>query len=146
MAQIKIYGVILRTSLTIADTSKKVIDVCTEYLSHAKNAPKEFQTIIENLHDLAGTTKRLESFAKSREERHELEVGFNQWQTPLRRLDGYAKDLVRIVERQDLKLGIFHEIGFRTRWPTAWREVQPLLVKIEREKNKLHQAVAMDGV
>ena len=137
---------VLATSLTIADTSKKVIDVCTEYLSHAKNAPKEFQTIIEDVHDLAGTIERLENFAKSREERHQIEVGFNQWQTPLRRLDGYAKDLVRIVERQDLKYGIFHEIGFRTRWPTAWREVQPLLGKIEIEKNKLHLAVAMEGV
>lgn len=137
---------VLGTSLTVADSSKRVIDVCTEYLSHAKNAPKEFQTIIEDIHDLAGTIKRLESFSRSREGRRELEVGFDQWQTPLRRLDGYAKDLVKIVERQDLKIGIFHELGFRTRWPTAWREVQALLVKIEREKNKLHLAAAMDGV
>ena len=137
---------VLGTSLTVADSSKRVIDVCTEYLSHAKNAPKEFQTIIEDIHDLAGTIKRLESFSSSSEGRREVEVAFNEWQNPLRRLDGYAKDLVKIVERQDTKIGIFHELAFRTRWPIAWREVQALLVKIEREKNKLHLAAAMDGV
>ena len=137
---------VLGTSLTVAVSSMRVIDVCTEYVSHAKNAPKEFQTIIEDIHDLAGTIKRLENFSRSKEGRRELETGFDQWQTPLRRLDGYGKDLVKIVERQDLKIGIFHELAFRTRWPTAWREVQALLVKIEREKNKLHLAAAMDGV
>ena len=136
----------LGTSLTVADSSKRVIDVCTEYLSHAKNAPKEFQTIIEDIHDLTGTIKKLESFSRSKERRRELEGGFDQWQTPLRRLDGYGKDLVKIVERQNLKIGIFHELAFRTRWPIAWREVQALLVKIEREKNKLHLASAIDGV
>ncbi|KAK0512956.1 hypothetical protein JMJ35_004973 [Cladonia borealis] len=73
-------------------------------------------------------------------------MGFNEWQNPLRRLEGYAKDLKKIVERQDTNIGIFHELAFRTRWPAAWREVQALLAKIEREKNKLHLAVAMDGV
>ena len=137
---------VLAASLTVADSSKRVIDVCTEYLSHARNAPKEFQTIIEDIHDLTGTIKRLESFSRSEEGRRELHTGFDQWQTPLIRLDGYAKDLVNIVERQDLKIGIFHELGFRTRWPTAWREVQALLVKIEKEKNKLHLAAAIDGM
>ena len=137
---------VLAASLTVADSSKRVIDVCTEYLSHAKNAPKEFQTIIEDIHDLTGTIKKLESFSRSKEGRRELDVGFDQWKTPLIRLDGYAKDLVKIVERQDLKIGIFHELGFRTRWPTAWREVQALLVRIEREKNKLHLAAAIDGM
>ena len=137
---------LLAASLTVADSSKKVIDVCTEYLSHAKNAPKEFQTIIEDIHDLTGTIKRLETFSKSKEGCSELDQGFDQWQTPLRRLDEYAKHLVNIVARQDLKIGMFHELGFRARWPTAWREVQSLLDKIEREKNKLHLAAAMDGV
>lgn len=137
---------LLAASLTVADSSKKVVDVCTEYISHAKNAPKEFQTIIEDIHDLTGTIKRLETFSKSKEGRSELDQGFDQWQTPLRRLDEYAKHLVKIVERQDLKIGIFHELGFRARWPITWREVQALLDKIEREKNKLHLATAMDGV
>ena len=137
---------LLAASLTVADSSKKVIDVCTEYISHAKNAPKEFQTIIEDIHDLTGTIKRLETFSKSKEGRSELDQGFDQWQTPLRRLDEYAKDLVKIVERQDLKIGIFHELGFRARWPIARGEVEALLFKIEREKNKLHLAAAMDGV
>ncbi len=137
---------VLAASLTVADSSMKVIDVCTEYLSHAKNAPKEFQTIIEDIHDLTGTIKRLESFSGSREGRSELDQGFDQWQTPLKRLDGYAEGLVKIIERQDLKIGLFHELGFRARWPKTWREVDSLLIKIEREKNKLHLATAMDGM
>ena len=137
---------IVTGSLTVADSSKKVIDLCTEYLSHAKNAPKEFQTVIEDIHDLTGTIKKLESFSRSREGAIELYQGFDQWQTPLKRLDGYAKDLVNTIQRQDLQIGFFHELGFRTRWPTAWREVQALLVKIEREKSKLHLAAAIDGV
>ena len=136
---------LLAASLTVADSSKKVIDVCTEYISHAKNAPKEFQTIIEDIHDLTGTIKRLESFSRSKEGRSELKGGFDQWQTPLKRLNEHTKALVEVVERQDLKTGMFHEYGFRIRWPPAWRKVQALLVKIEMEKNKLHLAVAMDG-
>ena len=136
---------IVASSLTVADSSKKIIDVCTNYLSHAKNAPKEFQNIIEDVHDLVGTIKKLESFSRSNEGSKELKQGFDQWQTPLKRLDGYSKDLVKILERQDLKIGLFHELGFRTRWPTAWRNVQALLVRIEREKSKLHLAVALDG-
>lgn len=136
---------IVAGSLTVADSSKKVIDICTDYLSHAKNAPKEFQNIIEDIHDLVGTIKKLESFSKSREGPSELNQGFDQWQTPLKRLDVYAKVLVNVIKRQDLKIGLFHELGFRTRWPTAWREVQALLVKIEREKSKLHLAAAIDG-
>ena len=136
---------ILASSLTVADSSKKIIDVCTDYLSHAKNAPKDFQTVIEDVHDLTGTINKLESFSKSKVGASELNQGFDQWQTPLKRLDKHAKDLVKIIERQDLKIGLFHELGFRTRWPTAWREVQALLVKIEREKSKLQLAVAIDG-
>ena len=136
---------VLAGSLTVVDSSKRVIDICTNYLSHAKNAPKQFQTVIEDVHDLTGTINKLECFAKSREGRSELDEGFDQWLTPLKRLDLYANDLVRIIERQDLKIGLFHELGFRTRWPTAWREVQALLVKIEREKSKLHMAAAIDG-
>ena len=136
---------ILASSLTVADSSKKIIDICTDYLSHAKNAPEEFQTVIEDVHDLTGTISKLESFSRSKEGSSELNQGFDQWQTPLKRLDGYAKDLFKIIERQDLKIGLFHELGFRTRWPTARREVQALLVKIEREKSKLHLAAAIDG-
>ena len=136
---------VLAGSLTVVDSSKRVIDICTNYLSHAKNAPKQFQTVIEDVHDLTGTINKLECFSKSREGRSELDEGFDQWQTPLKRLDLYANDLVKIIERQDLKIGLFHELGFRTRWPTAWREVQTLLVKIEREKSKLHLAAAIDG-
>ena len=136
---------VLASCLTVADSSKKVIDLCTGYLSHAKNAPKELQTIIEDIHDLTGTIKKLESFSRSQEGSSELDQGFDQWQTPLERLDLDAKTLVRIIERQDLKIGLFHELGFRTRWPIAWREVQALLVKIEREKSKIHLAVAIDG-
>ena len=102
--------------------------------------------MLDDIHDLTGTIKRLESFSKSKEGRSELDQGFDQWQTPLKRLDGYVKDLLKIVERQDLKIGVFHELGFRTRWPIAWREVQALLVKIDGEKNKLHLAAALDGV
>lgn len=136
---------ILAGSLTVADSSKRVIDICTDYLSHAKNAPKQFQTVIEDVHDLSGTIKKLESFSRSREGGTQLHQGFDQWLIPLRRLDEYAKELVNVIERQDLKIGLFHELGFRTRWPTAWREVQALLVKIEREKSKLHLAAAIDG-
>ena len=117
---------IVASSLTVADSSKKVIDVCTDYLSPAKNAPKEFQNIIEDVHDLVGTINKLESYSRSRYGGSELNQDFDQWQTPLKRLDLYANDLVKIVERQDLKIGLFHELGFRTRWPTACREVQAL--------------------
>ena len=136
---------IVASSLTVADSSKKVIDVCTDYLSHAKNAPKEFQNIIEDVHDLVGTINKLESYSRSKYGGSELNQDFDQWQTPLKRLDLYANDLVMIIERQDLKIGLFNELGFRTRWPTAWREVQALLAKIEREKIKLHLAAAIDG-
>ena len=101
--------------------------------------------MIEDIHDLTGTIKKLESFSRSREGDSELGEGFDQWQTPLKRLDGYAEDLVKIIEQQDLKIGRFHELRFRTLWPIAWREVQALLVKIEREKSKLHLAAAIDG-
>ena len=53
---------VLAASLTVADSSKRVIDVFTEYLSHAKNAPRELQTIIEDIHDMTGTINKLESF------------------------------------------------------------------------------------
>ena len=136
---------ILASSLTVADTSKRIIDICTDYLSHAKNAPKQLQTVIEDVHDLIGTINKLECFSKSREGRSELDEGFDQWKTPLQRLFSYVRDLVNIIERQNLKIGLLHELGFRARWPTAWREVQALLVKIEREKSKLHLAAAIDG-
>lgn len=55
---------ILCSILTIADASKKVLDICAEYVAHARNAPKELQTLVEDVHALTGTMKRLDSLAK----------------------------------------------------------------------------------
>ena len=56
---------VLCSILTITDASKKTLDVCTEYVAHARNAPKELQTLIEDVHALNGTMKRLDKLAKS---------------------------------------------------------------------------------
>ena len=136
---------ILASALAIADASKKVIDVCTDYVKHAKNAPKEFQTIIEDIHDLNGTIKKIESVSKVDIEAHSSAQGYDQFHVPLSRLEEHAKDLVNTITRQDLKIGLLHEIGFRARWPSTWRKAQELLEKIEREKSKVHLATAIDG-
>ena len=89
---------ILASALTILDASKKVVDVCTDYVKHAKNAPKELQTIIEDIQDLNGTVKRIESVSR-------VQIGaiisrpdhYDQFRVPLLRLQGYAQDLVDTI-------------------------------------------------
>ena len=136
---------ILASTLAIADASKKVIDVCTDYVKHAKNAPKEFQTMIEDIHDLSGTVKKIEDLSRSVPGTSRNVEGYDQLTIPLTRLKGYIRSLVDSIDRQDLRLGMFHELSFRARWPSTWRKFQDLLEKIEKEKNKIHLATAVDG-
>lgn len=56
---------ILCSILTIADASKSVLKLCIDYVDHAKNAPKELQTVIDDVHALNGTLHSLDTLAKS---------------------------------------------------------------------------------
>ncbi len=137
---------LLCSILTIADASKKVSDVCTYYISHAKNAPKELQIIIDDLSALTKTVKKLDQVAKSVQKTDATIKQLTEWDVPLKRLDGYTEDLNNLINRQDMKIGLFHEIAFRTRWPSAWREAQTCLVGISREKHHLHLETTIYGV
>ena len=128
---------ILCSILTITDASKKTLDVCTEYVAHARNAPKELQTLIEDVHALNGTMKRLDNLAKSAKRTTENTEQFNQWELPLARIKNYAKTLVQLILEQDMKIGIIHELKFRARWPQNWRFAEILLSRIKSEMNSL---------
>ena len=140
---------ILASALAIADASKKVIDVCTDYVKHAKNALKEIHAIIHDIHDLVATVKKIESLSKSLLETSVSAQGYDQeydqFAVPLIRLKEYIIALVNAINRQDLRIGVFHELGFRARWPATWRKLQDLLPKIDKEKSKVHLATAIDG-
>ena len=138
---------IIASTLTVADASKSVISACSTYLKHAKNAPKELQLLVEDLEDLSVTIKKLDELAKSRWVPGQgLDPEFAEWKVPLDRLVDYATRLKDLIEKQDLRLGIFRELTFRALWPKTWKDVQSLLTKIEKEKNKLHLATAIEGV
>lgn len=128
---------ILCSILTIADASKKVLDVCAGYVAHARNAPKELQTLIEDAHALNGTMKRLDSLAKSSKRTARYPDQFDQWQLPLKRITEYATGLDQLISKQDMKVGILHELKFRARWPQNWRVVDSLLQNIKVEKSEL---------
>ena len=128
---------ILCSILTITDASKKTLDVCTEYVAHARNAPKELQTLIEDVYALNGTMKRLDSLAKSAKRTTENAEQFDLWELPLARIKKYAKDLAQLILEQDMKIGILHELKFRARWSHNWRYAENLLTHIRSEKNSL---------
>ena len=140
---------ILCSILTISDASKKVLDVCTEYIAHAKNAPKEFQAIIHEVHALNGTMKRLDNLAKSARRTSQNADQFDEWELPLKRLKSYAEELVEFItgltSRQELKIGLFHELRFRTRWSHHWRAANRLLCDIRREKDEFQFAAQVYG-
>ena len=103
--------------------------------------------LIEDLDDLTVTIKKLEDIAKSRWTSSDPIAGqLEEWEVPLDRLLEYARSVKQVVYKQDLKMGIFHELSFRALWPKAWKELQSLLTKIDKEKNKLHFATAIEGV
>jgi len=118
---------LLCSILTVADASKKVSDVCTYYMSHAKNAPKELQTIIDDLSALTKTIKKLDQVAKSVRKNDWAAKQLDEWDVPLRRLQVGLGHLDKLINRQDTRIGGFHEFVFRTRWPSAWREARGLL-------------------
>lgn len=136
---------ILCSILTIADASKKILDVCTDYVTHAKNAPKELQTIIEDVDALNGTMKKLDSLAKSARRTSANAYQFDQWELPLTRVKGHAKDLVKLISQQDMKTGLMHELKFRASWPKTWRSANSLLQGIRSEKNELQLATSVHG-
>lgn len=136
---------VLCSILTIADASKKVSDVCTYYVAHAKNAPKELQTVIEDIHALNGTMKKLDSLAKSAKRTCDSAWQFDQWELPVTRIEKYAKDLVQLISQLDMRVGFFHELGFRARWARGWRAIESLLTKIRTEKDELRLAESMRG-
>jgi Zn-dependent oligopeptidase len=137
---------LLCSILTIADASKKVSDVCTYYISHAKNAPKELQTITDDLSALTKTIRKLDQLAKSVLKDDATAKQLSEWDVPLRRLNGYTENLSNLINRQDMKIGLFHEIAFRTRWPSAWKEARGLLGDISFEKHNLHLETTIYGV
>jgi len=137
---------ILCSILTIADSSKNVLDVCKYYVSHAKNAPKELHRIIEDVNALEQTVRKLDRVAKSARRTAETSGQFDEWNVPLKRLEGHSKDLTKIIDRQDMKTGFFHELTFRARWPSAWREIRGLLSGISSEKQNIHLETTIYGL
>ena len=138
----------IASTLAVADATKSVISACHKYIKHAKNAPKELRLLVEDLEDLNVTIKKLDEIAKSQWSLHATPIDptLNEWRVPLIRLVDYASRVKGVLDKQDLKLGVFHEIPFRALWPKAWKEIQILLANIEKEKNKLHLATAIEGV
>ena len=136
---------ILCSILTITDASKKTLDVCTEYVAHARYAPKELQTLIEDVHALNGTMKRLDNLAKSAKRTTKTAEQFNRWELPLARINKYAKDLGQLISEQDMKIGRLHELNFRARWPYHWRIAGKLLARIRSEKYGLQFETCMYG-
>ena len=138
---------IIASVLTVVDASKTVIAACSTYIAHARTAPKELQLLVEDLEDLNRTIRKLDELAKSRWVRgQELASEFQEWDVPLDRIRQYANVLKGLIEKQDLRLGTFRELTFRALWPKTWKEVQTLLVKIDKEKSKLQFATAIEGV
>ena len=136
---------ILCSILTITDASKKTLDVCTQYVAHARNAPKELQTLIEDVRALNGTMKRLDNLAKSAKRTTDNADQFDGWELPLLHINEYAKDLGQLISEQDMKTGRLHELYFRARWPHNWRIAGKLLAQIKSEKDRLHLETCIRG-
>ena len=137
---------ILCSILTIAEASKKVLSACTYYVSHAKNAPKELKTVIEDVKALSRTTGELDRVAKSVRRSAVTCTQLDEWDVPLKRLENYVRDLLKVIDRQDMQIGVFHELAFRARWPSTWKEVRELLASIMREKQNIHLETTIYGV
>ena len=136
---------ILCSILTIADSSKKVLDVCTEYVHHARNAPKELHTLIEDVHALNGVLKWVDNFTKSVPQK-ENEPEFDFWELHLKRINEHAQDLVQLISKLDMKIGLLHEMKFRARWSHNWRGVNTVLGNIKAEKAELQLVTSLHGV
>ena len=136
---------ILCSILTITDASKKTLDVCTEYIAHARKAPKELQTLIEDVHALNGTMKRLDNLAKSAKRATENTEQFDLWELPLARINKCAQDLGQLISEQDMRIGRLHELNFRARWPYHWRNAAKLLARIKSEKDRLQLETCIHG-
>ena len=136
---------ILCSILTIADTSMKVLGVCTEYVRHARNAPKELHTLIEDVHALNALMRWVDNFIKSVPQK-DNECEFDFWELHLKRINEHAQNLVRLISKQDMKIGLLHEMRFRARWSHDWRAVSTLLDKIKAEKAELQLVTTLSGV
>ena len=136
---------ILCSILTIADASKKVLDVCTEYVQHARNAPKELHTLIEDVHSLNGVMKRFDNMVKSVPKDGNYRY-FEFWELHLKRINEDTQKLVHLISEQDMKIGLFHEMRFRARWLHNWRAANTLLGNIKAEKAELQLLTSVYGV
>ena len=136
---------ILCSILTITDASKKISNVCTYYFAHAKNAPKELQTVIEDVHALNGIMTKLDSLVKSTQRTRGNAGQFDQWELPLARLEEYAKKLEYLISQLDMRVGFFHELGFRARWARGWRAIEILMDQVRVAKGDLQLATSMVG-
>lgn len=58
----------------------KVMDVCENYVAHAKNAPKELQKVIEDILALNGSLKSLDTVAKSARRIDGNSDQFDRWE------------------------------------------------------------------
>ena len=136
---------ILCSILTITDASKKISKVCTYYFAHAKNAPKELQTVIEDLHALNGIMTKLDSIAKSTKRTQENASQFDYWELPLTRIAKYAKEVERLVSQLDMEVGFFHELRFRARWAHGWRAIKMLLDDVRTETDEIQMVLSLHG-
>lgn len=136
---------ILCSILTIADASKKVLDVCTEYVQHARNAPKELHTLIEDVHALNGVMKWLDNITKSVPKNGNGRQ-FEYWELHLKRINEHAQNLVQLISKQDMKIGLFHELKFRALWPHNWQAADNILRIIRAEKADLQFVTSVKGV
>ena len=93
--------------LTIIDSTKKVLDVGTEDVAHAKNAAKRFQALVDSVHALDGTIKSDGSLGKPAQRARQNAYYLDDWELPFtRKKKKYAKDLVRLISWQAMKVGI----------------------------------------
>ena len=136
---------ILCSILTIADSSKRVLDVCTEYVHHARNAPKELHTLIEDVHALNGVMKWVDKLTKSAPQKRNQDT-FDFWELHLKRLDEHTQNLVQLISKLDMKIGLLHEMKFRARWSHDWRAVNTFRGKIMAEKAELQLVTSLYGV
>ena len=50
---------IIASTLTVADTSTKIISMCGSYISHVRKAPQELLILQDDIRDLKTTVKKV---------------------------------------------------------------------------------------
>ena len=137
---------VIASIVTLAEVSKKIIETCTRYISHGRNAPNEYGKVLDDIQALNAVIGRFYDLIRASGQSKDITNRLEQWKVPLQKLTQHGRDLQKLVEKHDTKPGRINNVVFLASWPATWRKIKVILGEINAERAKLQLAATVESV